>query len=119
MNRIRNPTEALVREGIQNSLDAGTGSPVKVRLFLASGNNVLAAIRIAPWLHGAWEHLHAAGNGHREPPGETTLCPFIPRTRLITALHLRPEGAGRTAKDLLLHFCLTIGHKGQPLNPKT
>jgi hypothetical protein len=31
---IRNPTEALVREGIQNSLDAGTESPIKVRLFL-------------------------------------------------------------------------------------
>jgi hypothetical protein len=27
---IHNPTEALVREGIQNSLDAGTESPVRV-----------------------------------------------------------------------------------------
>ena len=30
---IRNPTEALVREGIQNSLDAGTESPAVAFVF--------------------------------------------------------------------------------------
>lgn len=74
---IRNPTEALVREGIQNSLDAGTESPIKVRLFLASGSHAAPAARIAPWLAGAWQHLHAAGNGLREPPSENSLCPFL------------------------------------------
>jgi hypothetical protein len=44
---IRNFTEALVREGIQNSLDAGTESPIRVRLFLASGNNAAPASRVA------------------------------------------------------------------------
>ena len=36
------------------------------------------------------------------------------RTRSIAARHLRPDGAGRTPKNLLLHYCLTTGHKGQP-----
>ena len=74
---IRNPTEALVREGIQNSLDAGTETPIKIRLFLSSGNNAVPASRVAPWLQGAWQHLHATGNGLREPPSETSSCPFL------------------------------------------
>jgi hypothetical protein len=74
---IRNPTEALVREGIQNSLDAAAESPIKVRIFLATGNNAAPASRVAPWLQGAWQHFHAAGNGLREPPSETSSCPFL------------------------------------------
>jgi hypothetical protein len=74
---IRNPTEALVREGIQNSLDARTESPIRVRLFLASGVNATPANRIAPWLNGAWQHLHTPGNGLREPPSETDSCPYL------------------------------------------
>ncbi|MGA9452284.1 MAG: hypothetical protein WBW41_13175 [Verrucomicrobiia bacterium] len=74
---IRNPTEALVREGIQNSLDAGTESPIRIRIFLASGNSAAPASRVAPWLNGAWPHLHATGNGLREPPSETSSCPFL------------------------------------------
>ena len=35
-------------------------------------------------------------------------------TRPIAARHKRPYRAAWTAKNLLLHFCLTIGHKGQP-----
>jgi hypothetical protein len=74
---IHNPTEALVREGIQNSLDAGTELPVRVRLFLASGQNAAPASRVTPWLKGAWEHIQANGNGLREPPSESDVCPFL------------------------------------------
>jgi hypothetical protein len=74
---IHNPTEALVREGIQNSLDAGTELPVRVRLFLASGQDAAPASRMTPWLKGAWEHIQANGNGLREPPSESDACPFL------------------------------------------
>ena len=32
---ISNPAEALVREGIQDSLDAGLGAMVRVRIYVA------------------------------------------------------------------------------------
>ncbi|HYM61741.1 MAG TPA: hypothetical protein VEZ11_12720 [Thermoanaerobaculia bacterium] len=52
--------DALVREAIQNSLDARRGrSTVRVRFRLATGAHALAPERAGAYLHGLAEHLEA------------------------------------------------------------
>jgi hypothetical protein len=74
---IRNPADALVREGVQNSLDEALDSTVRVNIMLARDADALPAEKAANWFKGAWNHLHAAGNGLREPPQENESCPFL------------------------------------------
>jgi hypothetical protein len=81
---IKNPADALVREAIQNALDAalkdGNGEPkdvLRVRFFLASGNHALPSQQVAQWFDGAWEHFHAPGNGLREPPKKNESCSWL------------------------------------------
>ena len=81
---IDGPAEALVREGIQNSLDANrdaNGQPlsktVRVRIFVSGQDGALSASRMKPYVEGAWEHLHADRNGLHEAPDEGTSCPFL------------------------------------------
>lgn len=75
---IANPAEALVREGIQNSLDAALlGGPVRIRLALATGQWQLSPSKITKWLGSAWDHVEAPGNGLREVPSSSAPCPFL------------------------------------------
>lgn len=75
---ISNPAEALVREGIQNSLDAALhGGPVKIRLALGTGSWQLSPAMVATWLGSAWDHIQAPGNGLREAPSASESCPFL------------------------------------------
>src|SRR5205823_5117772 len=70
---ISNTAEALVREGNQNSLDAGReGEKTRVRLFL-SGPDDAAALpeAIKPYLEGSWPHYQANQNGLRDIPADT------------------------------------------------
>jgi hypothetical protein len=75
---ITNPAEALVREGIQNSLDAGRPSkPIRIRLALRNEKRGLAPAAAKSWFEGAWSHFHASGNGLQEPPSEEEPCQFL------------------------------------------
>jgi len=75
---ITNPAEALVREGIQNALDAGKNrGMVGVRIFLATGESSLSAAQSAKWFDGAWEHFQAPGNGLWEQPTQNDKCAFL------------------------------------------
>lgn len=75
---IRDPAQALVRESIQNSLDASThDGPVRMRFFLCRDNDALKPSRIADYFSGSWEHYRAPGNGLREPPTRQTSCDFL------------------------------------------
>jgi len=61
---ISDPGMALIREGIQNSLDAGTpGDLVRVRVFVSGDPRAAPASDIAPYLADAWPHLEAPENG--------------------------------------------------------
>lgn len=55
-------SDALVREVIQNSLDAGAGSQVRVRFHFSGPGEDLALDRTTHYLAGLREHLEAAGN---------------------------------------------------------
>ncbi len=74
---IRNPADALVREGIQNSLDEALDQTVRVKILLARDNHALPGDKAVNWFKGAWSHLHASGNGLREPPRQDEPCPFL------------------------------------------
>lgn len=81
---IKSPAEALVREAIQNALDAAikkdNGEPkevLRVRFFLAIGSHALPSNQASRWFHGAWEHFHAPRNGLREAPKSNDPCPWL------------------------------------------
>jgi hypothetical protein len=81
---IKNPADALVREAIQNALDAtlkdGDGQPkdtLRVRFFLATGEHAKPAREISKWFNGAWDHFHAPSTGLREAPTKTEPCPWL------------------------------------------
>ncbi len=57
---IRSAANALVREAVQNSLDAGTGDgPVRVRLLVSEGDRALDPSTVGRFFVGMWEHLRA------------------------------------------------------------
>ncbi len=75
---IAKPGEALVREGIQNSLDAGQpGSQVTVRIFLSGDVHAAAPRDMNPFMEGLWPHLQADGSGLYEAPSPRDSCPFL------------------------------------------
>jgi hypothetical protein len=74
---IDNPAEALVREGIQNALDAKLDDEINIRILLVTGNHATETNRVSRWFDGAWDHFHALGNGLNEPPYESEYCPFL------------------------------------------
>jgi hypothetical protein len=71
---IDNPAEALIREGIQNALDAREKSQkkVRIRIFISQGNKA-----ISKWIGTAWLHLKAKGNGLQGIPSEIDPCPYL------------------------------------------
>lgn len=67
---IEDASEALVREAVQNSLDAArAGQQVVVRLRVIESLGRLAQNRIGKILEGLEPHLLAQGNGLLHPPG--------------------------------------------------
>jgi len=77
---IRNSAEALVREGIQNSLDASQkAGPVRVRIHLSAADGTASAVAMRPLLAGIEPHLLASGNGlrHDTLPQPTQQCRFL------------------------------------------
>ena len=74
----------LVREGIQNSLDARSRSssgPVRVRIRVSGTANAAAWSEIAWIFEGVWPHYEAPGNGLvdelRVDRQEREKCPFL------------------------------------------
>jgi hypothetical protein len=68
--------EALVREAIQNSLDAAISpgvKPVKVRIRVGE----ISAAHVASFMTDAWKHVAAAGNGLRNKPTRHESCRYI------------------------------------------
>lgn len=75
---ISNPGEALVREGIQNSLDARrNGEKVMVRIRISGPDNAVPRDAVAPFLSGLDRHVKAPGNGLREIPDDQEDCPVL------------------------------------------
>jgi hypothetical protein len=74
---IDNPAQALVREGIQNALDAldkANEKTVHVRIYCGKLNTKST---IDYWLNGAWEHYLAPKNGLGNLPEKGSELPFL------------------------------------------
>lgn len=83
---IRDLAESVVREGIQNALDAGlrgeTGKfedPVFIRIELRHGAKAVGASDHAPFFRGIWPHLQAQGKNifREEMPLPRDPCPCL------------------------------------------
>src|SRR3989344_3968213 len=75
---ISDPGRALVREGIQNSLDAAIGDdPVLVRIFVSGSENAKEGRDVAELFADGWNHFRATDNGLREIPDSKERCEFL------------------------------------------
>lgn len=75
--RRRGPAASVVREAIQNSLDAQVGDgPVHVRFYLSAAEG-LAAERSRFWFTSLWPHLRARRTGLRDIQPDPPACRFI------------------------------------------
>lgn len=77
---IKSVAEALVRESIQNTLDAGLkvpGQSVRVRFYLATGKHALGGTDSQRYFKTGWQHFEAKGNGLDNVPASTGPCPFL------------------------------------------
>lgn len=78
---IKNAGEALVREGIQNSLDARTdrvSGKAVVRIYLSGQSGALAPERHKSWFETAWTHYGAPKNGLKpESIGADQPCRYL------------------------------------------
>jgi hypothetical protein len=76
---IDGPSEALVRESIQNSLDARVSDCVRVHIALYNGEDALPGGKVNDLFDDAWPHYSAVGNGLRADtaPRPGSSCPFL------------------------------------------
>lgn len=75
---ISRPGEALVREGIQNSLDAHReGEKVTVRIRVSGNHGAISREKTDPFFYGLEEHIRAPGNGLRDIPQDSEKCSFL------------------------------------------
>lgn len=75
---IARPAQALVREAIQNSLDArSNGESVRVRFFLSGKKFALSPLDASTWLGEAWNHICSSDSGIRRPPEHSEDCEFL------------------------------------------
>lgn len=82
---IENSADALIREGIQNSLDARRASSttpwgkevLRVRIRVSGNPQAIDSDIAAPFLSGNWEHLQVPGNGLQIPPRQDHPCTFL------------------------------------------
>jgi hypothetical protein len=75
---ISNPGDSLIREGIQNSLDAALeGSTVTVRIRVSGNRDTADPSLTTPFFDGLWEHLTARRNGLREAKTQLDPCPYL------------------------------------------
>jgi hypothetical protein len=76
---VENAARALIREAIQNSLDARVtrSAPVEIRIQLAVGGNGARASEVAQFFDGTWKHLRAKSSGLQVPPDPSERCAFI------------------------------------------
>ncbi len=78
---IENSADALVREGIQNSLDAriknnGKFEQLRIRIYLSGPGKAVSADDLHWLLQSNWPHILADGNGLQDPRTRRSLVIF-------------------------------------------
>ncbi len=109
---ISRPGMALVREALQNSLDArdAPNGQIVVSIRLSGEEEAAKAADVSPFLDGLWDHLQADGNGLRADliPEPTKDCPYIViedmGTRGLEGDPARPFRPESGAENHFYHF---------------
>lgn len=76
------PSLPLVREALQNAIDAGrnvnrAGEPIRVRISLRTGDLAASSEIGSRWFGKLWEHITADKNGLRGAPALAEPCGFL------------------------------------------
>lgn len=76
------PSLPLVREALQNAIDAGrsverSGEAVRVRIVLRTGGHAASPAVGERWFGSLWPHVTAQKNGLREAPSLADPCGFL------------------------------------------
>lgn len=79
---LDNPSTALVREALQNALDAGKGidregSPVRVRIAMQRDKHAVPPAVARRWFGTLGPHLRTPNNGLRDRPGPDEPCDYL------------------------------------------
>lgn len=77
VDAIDNPSNALVREGIQNALDAQREKTVKINIHLVTGEQAPPIENISRWFNGALDHYRAPHNGLGRTWKEQEKCSYL------------------------------------------
>lgn len=76
-------TDALVREAIQNTLDAriendkGQKQKARMRIYISGADGALPPEKVKKWFESLWPHVVAKGNGLREQPDINDPCEYL------------------------------------------
>jgi len=110
-------TDALVRECIQNSLDAAQpGKKVRIRFWLSGAENAVSASSSSPYFAEIRPHLEAKGSGLRTVPGATEDVSFLViedfETRGLRGDPLQEKDEGG-AKNDFYYFWRNVGRSGK------
>lgn len=74
---IENESEAIVREAIQNALDARIEKKANVRFFLSTDSKILSSDSWKFWFKEAWDHFKVEGNRLSKMPADVEECKFL------------------------------------------
>lgn len=77
---VGDPGQALVRESIQNSLDArrrGHEEPVRVRFYVSGDSGSVPAAKAKTWFGEAWAHFKARRSGLQSISDRPSDCRFV------------------------------------------
>ena len=106
---VSDPGMALVREGIQNALDASSGDgPVLIRIYLSGDDDAVAAAKAEQFFGVAWKHYEAKNNGliSELMPSAGSKCRFMVFEDFsTTGLEGDPTEAFRSRTGEKNHFC--------------
>jgi hypothetical protein len=73
----KNIAASVIREAIQNSIDAGCKLPVKIRIYFSETKGALQWSKLESFLDKAWPHYTAEGSGLKNCPQKADHCKFL------------------------------------------
>ncbi len=114
---ISDPGMALVREGIQNALDAGDGNDnVIVRIYLSGPAETISPAGVEQFFRSAWPHFNARSNGllPAQVPSTESPCSFLAFEDFgTTGLEGTPDEAFKSREGGKNHFYHFFRAEGQ------